>query len=139
MGEEGRRKDTIRAIRSLGNERAFHRQQVELFREVLPEIFADTRRAVGLLDGPVLLQKDICQQAGISSREARSLAEAGVLPVRVVSGDKRCNIQFSADEAKRFCERRRASIPIEAAASRLGFPSGMPVKCSTSMPCKSDR
>jgi hypothetical protein len=121
-GEEGDRKDVIRAIRSLGSERAFHRQQVELFREVLPEIFADTRRAVGLLDGPVFLQWDICRQAGISSQEVRSLAEAGVLPVRVVSGDKRCNIQFSADEAEEFCQRRRASIPIETVASRLGLP-----------------
>lgn len=121
-GEEGDHKDAIRAIRSLGSERAFHRQQVELFREVLPEIFADTRRAVGLLDGPVLLQRDICRKAGISSREVRSLAEARVLPVRVVSGDKRCNIQFSADEAEEFCQRRRASMPIEAAASQLGLP-----------------
>lgn len=121
-GEEKDRKDAIRAIRSLGNERAFHRQQVELFRKVLPEIFADTRRAVGLLDGPVLLQRDICRQAGISSREVKSLAEAGVLPVRVVAGDKRCNIQFSADEAEEFCKRWRASLPIGAAASRLGLP-----------------
>jgi len=121
-GDDSDCKDAICAIRSLGNERAFHRQQIELVREVLPEIFVDTRRAVGLLDGPVLLQKDICQQAGISSRDVRSLAGAGVLPVRVISGDKRCNIQFSANEAEEFCERRRASIPIEAAASRLGLP-----------------
>lgn len=116
------RRDVIRAIRSLGDERAFGRQQVDLIRTALPELFADARRAVGLLDGPVLLQRDICRGAGISSKEAKGLAEAGILPVREVSGDKRRNIQFNAREADEFCQRRRASLPIETAANRLGLP-----------------
>lgn len=118
QGREG----VIRAIRSLGDERGFDSKQVALIRAVLPEVFKDARRAVGLLAGPIMLQRDICRQAGISSKEVRTLAEAGALPVRVSTGKKRRNIQFSAYEAEEFCLRRRKSLSVEAVANRLGLP-----------------
>lgn len=112
----------LRALRSLGDARAFTAEQAAVVRRALPEAFEDARRALGAMEAPVVLARDITRMAGISSSDVARLRDHDLLEASAPSGRLRRHAQFRLDQAAELAERRRSSVPITRLERWLGLP-----------------
>lgn len=112
----------LRALRALGDGRAFSVEQSATVRAALPEAFEDKRRALGSIEAPVVLARDITRMAGISSSDVARLRDGEVLDVSAVSGRLRRHGQFRLDQAAELAARRRGSAPVTRLEQWLGLP-----------------
>lgn len=112
----------LRALRSLGDGRAFSNEQSAAIRAALPEAFEDKRRALGGMEAPVVLSRDITRMAGISSSDVARLRDSEVLDVSGASGRLRQHGQFRLDQASDLAARRRGSVPVTTVEQWLGLP-----------------
>ena len=112
----------LRALRALGDARAFTDVQAAAVRAALPEAFEDKRRALGGMETPVVLARDITRMVGISSSDVARLRDGKVFDVSGASGRMRRHGQFRLDQAASLAARRRASVPTTRLEQWLGLP-----------------
>ena len=110
------------ALRALGDARAFSNEQSAAIRAALPEAFEDKRRALGAIEAPVVLARDITRMAGISSSDVGRLRDGAVLEASARSGLVRRHAQFRLDQAAELATKRRSSVPVTRVEQWLGLP-----------------
>lgn len=112
----------LRALRALGDGRIFSDAQSMVVRAALPEAFEDKRRALGGMEAPVVLARDITRMAGISSSDVSRLRDGRVLDFGGATGRLRRHGQFRLDQATDLAVRRRGSVPVTRLEQWLGLP-----------------
>jgi hypothetical protein len=114
--------DLFLAVRSLGDERAFAPEMTQIIRTAFPEIFQDSRRALGSLETAVVLPRQVAEASGLRPRQIRDLVDARILPVVCERVGRRRNTQLAKVPALRFAAIRRSSKPMTEVERALGLP-----------------